>query len=198
MNIEDLKITYVAACVVLIFIVMSPTLASLVTLSKGEQFSELYLLGLDYTIEGIPFNVTAGREYRVVVGTGNHMNNVEYYQVLVKLRNQTDVSRDTTAGGYSGSEAIGEYHLFLENDDVYEKDFTFTFDYAIVDNASRISSLRISGQRIDVDKIVVWDDEADGFFCQLLFELWIYNGEDLSFQFHDRSSWMWLNLSGST
>ena len=198
MNVEYLKLIYVAICAVLIFIILWPTLALFVDVPQGEKFSELYVLGQDRTFESIPSDISVGTEYKVIVGTGNHMRDVEYYSVRFKLRNQTDVSNDVQSGGPSSVVAIEDYRFFLANDVVREVDFVFAFEaVSISGNVSRVSTLSINSQLISMDKIANWGDGDNGFLYQMLFELWIFNSTTLNFQFHDRSSWFWVNVTSS-
>ena len=198
MNVEYLKLIYVAVCAVLIFIVLWPTLALFVDVPQSEKFSELYVLGQDRTFESIPSDISVGTEYKVIVGTGNHMSDVEYYSVRFKLRNQTEVSNDVQSGGPSSVDAVEDYRFFLVNEDVREADFVFAFEnVSISGDVSRISALSINSQLVNVNTIASRGNEDNGFLYQMLFELWIFNSTTLNFQFHDRSSWFWVNVTSS-
>ena len=198
MNVEYLKLIYVAVCAVLIFIVLWPTLALFVDVPQSGKFSELYVLGQDRTLESIPSDITVGTEYKVIVGTGNHMSDVEYYSVRFKLRNQTEVSNDVQSGGPSSVDAVEDYRFFLANEDVREADFVFAFEnVSISGDVSRISALSINSQLVNVNTIASRGNEDNGFLYQMLFELWIFNSTTLNFQFYDRSSWFWVNLISS-
>ena len=198
MNVEYLKLIYVAVCAVLIFIVLWPTLALFVDVPQSEKFSELYVLGQDRTFESIPSDISVGTEYKVIVGTGNHMSDVEYYSVRFKLRNQTEVSNDVQSGGPSSVDAVEDYRFFLANEDVREADFVFAFEnVSISGDVSRISALSINSQLVNVNTIASRGNEDNGFLYQMLFELWIFNSTTLNFQFYNRSSWFWVNLISS-
>jgi hypothetical protein len=197
-NVEYLKLIYVAVCAVLIFIVLWPTLALFVDVPQSEKFSELYVLGQDRTFESIPSDISVGTEYKVIVGTGNHMSDVEYYSVRFKLRNQTDVSNDVQSGGPSSVDAVEDYRFFLANGGVREADFVFAFeDVSISGNVGRVSVLSINSRLFNVNKIANEGNEDKGFLYQMLFELWIFNSTTLNFQFYDRSSWFWVNVTSS-
>jgi hypothetical protein len=198
LNAEYLRLIYVAICGVLIFIILSPTLVLFVDVPQGEKFSELYVLGQDRTFESIPSDISIGTEYKVIVGIGNHMRDVEYYSVRFKLRNQTDVSNDVQSGGPSSVDAVEDYRFFLANGGVREADFVFAFeDVSISGNVGRVSVLSINSRLFNVNKIANEGNEDKGFLYQMLFELWIFNTTTLNFQFHDRSSWFWVNVTSS-
>ena len=124
------------------------------------------------------------------------MHEVEYYYVTVKLRNQTDVYREVSFDGPSSLEPLTGYRLFLKNEEFQEKEFLFIFDdVSVIENVSHVSTISINDNRINIDKTAVWDNERNGFFYQLLFELWIYNSTLSSFEFNGRSTWFWVNLT---
>ncbi|MCW3997872.1 MAG: hypothetical protein NWF10_04810 [Candidatus Bathyarchaeota archaeon] len=146
-------------------------------------------------IESGAFNVLLNKPYTVYLGVADRMGDFEYYKVYVKLRNQSQAVQETSAGLPSPLEPIFEYHLFLRNNETWEKDFVFSFeDVLFGEKVGRVSRLSISGSDVSVDKIVVWDEARGGFQCQILFELWIYNATISDFQYHNRSVWFWLNL----
>jgi uncharacterized membrane protein len=88
MNFEDFKLFYAISCLGLGLIILSPTLALVIRLPSGESFSELWILGSGHLAEDYPFNVLEGQAYKVYLGIGNHMGDLEYYSVYVKLRNR--------------------------------------------------------------------------------------------------------------
>jgi len=89
-NLEEYRILFAAASLVLILIVTVPVVAMVVPIPRSSaSFSELWLLGPGHMAEGYPFNVGVGGEYSVFVGVGNHMGCSEYYRVYVKFRNST-------------------------------------------------------------------------------------------------------------
>jgi hypothetical protein len=176
---------------------LSPTLFSVVSFPSGERFSELYILGSDHMLENIPFNITANSFYTVYLGIGNHMGEAESYLVYVKLRNQTEPLPDSTAGLSSSLVPIFEYRLILNDDEIWEKEVSFSFDATSFDGneSSKVSALFINEYSVSVDKVALWNKEKNGFFYQLFFELWIYNSKTSLFEFHNRSVGFMLNLT---
>jgi hypothetical protein len=196
MNLADLKLIYVFSCVILGLIILSPTLFAVVSFPSGERFSELYILGSDHMLENIPFNITANSFYTVYLGIGNHMGEAESYLVYVKLRNQTEPLPDSTAGVPSSLVPIFEYRMILNDDEIWEKEVSFSFDVTSFDgNESKVSALFINEHSVSVDKVALWNKEKNGFFYQLFFELWIYNSKTSVFEFHNRSVGFMLNLT---
>ena len=66
------------------------------------------------------------------------------------------------------------------------------------ENISRVSGFSINEHNSDVNKVTFWDEETSGFFYRLFFELWFYNTETSSFEFHDRSVGLQLNMTSSS
>lgn len=64
----------------------------------GQRFSELGILGAGGKVAGYPTSVEAGHPFRLYGYIGNHEGASEYYQVLVKVGNQsTQVDNSTFA-----------------------------------------------------------------------------------------------------
>jgi uncharacterized membrane protein len=64
---------------------------------NSEHFSELGVLGPDQKIGGYPTTVTVGQQILLYGYVGNHEGVPSYYQVLVKLGNQSTVVSNSTA-----------------------------------------------------------------------------------------------------
>jgi hypothetical protein len=195
-NFGEGKLLYVFLCMVLGLIILSPTLAAVIPFPSGERFSELWLLGPDRVLEGYPFNVSVGEMYKVYLGVGNQMGDLNYYRVYVKFRNESEPSPNSTAGLPSPLEPVFEYNLFLRDNATWEKELSFSFDgVSFEGNICRISKVLVSGNSVDVNKVVVWNETSSVFYCQMFFELWIYNATVSGFQFHNRWVGLWLNMS---
>jgi hypothetical protein len=197
MSFEDLKLSYVVSCFVLGLIVLSPTLAMVITLPGGERFSELWILGPGHMAEDYPFNVSTGEVYNVYLGVGNHMDGLEYYMVCVKFRNQSEALPNATAGMPSPLSPLYEYRVFLEDGESWEAPLNFSFSGVLLsENQYLVERLRINGVVFTVDKLASWDGENNGYFYQLFIELWIYSVDLDEFRFHNRFVGVWLNMGG--
>jgi Protein of unknown function (DUF1616) len=195
-NLADVKLLYVFSCVMLGLIILSPTLFATVSFPDGEPFSELYILGSNRILENIPSNVVANSLYTVYLGVGNHLGESASYLVYVKIRNQTEPLPDSIVGEPSSLAPVFEYRMILADGEVLEKDVIFSIENVMFDgNESRISDLSINGHPASVDKVAVLDEQKNGFFYQLFFELWIYNVTTSGFEFHNRSVGFMLNLT---
>jgi hypothetical protein len=193
---ENARRVYIFICVVLCLILLLPTVAVTVPFPEGQRFSELWILGPTHMMEGYPFNVSIGANYHVFLGVGNHMGGLEYYSVRVKLRNQSEPMPDDSAGIPSGLPSVYEYRLFLQNNAIWETEFSFSFSgVSFEGNVGRISTIMIDGYPVNVNKITTQNEGDNGFRYELFFELWIYNSTISAFQFHDRSVGFWINMT---
>jgi hypothetical protein len=196
-NFGDAKLVYVFSCVALGLIILSPTLAEVVTFPSGEKFSELWILGQNRMAEGYPFNVSAGVSYRVYLGVGNHMGDLGYYRVYVKFRNESEPLPNSTAGLPSALEPVFQYDMLLRNNETLERELSFSFEGVFFEkNFCRVSKVLVGDYAVDVGKVAVRNETSNAFYYELFFELWIYNATVSSFQFHNRWVGLWFNMSG--
>ena len=196
MNSKKLRNIYVFSCIGLCLIFLSPTLAIIIPLPEGQEFSELWILGPTHMMENYPFNVSIGSNYHVFLGVGNQMGRLEYYLVKVKLRNQSESMPDSSLGVPSELPATYEYQLFLRDNSTWETEFTFSLrDVSSKGSVGRISTIVINGYALSVDKVATQDESDGGFYYELFFELWIYNATISGFQFHNRYAGFWVRIS---
>lgn len=195
MNFENLKLFYLFSCILLGLVILSPTLFEAFPFPEGDHFTELWLLGENHMIESGDFFVTTNNSYSVHLGVLNNMRDLEFYKICVKFRTQSDPLPDRLNELPSPLEPLFEYYLFLENNEIGEKEFRFSFENILFEEKDlRILELSINGYDVGMDKIVIWDEKSNGLYCQFFFELWIYNSKTSSFQFHNRYVSFWVNL----
>ena len=197
MNLEDYRTVFVSVSLVLILIAASPTLGLVIPFPRGgERFSELWVLGPNHMAEDYPFNIGVNETYRVFVGVGNHMGVSSYYLVNVKFRNQTQPLPNATASEPSQLAPLYEYRAFVVDGGTWETPLTFrVLEASRVDDSLLIGRLSIDDVVFSVNVSARWDSEYKGFYYQLFLELWLYNTELQSFQFHNRFVGIWLNMT---
>lgn len=198
MSISDVKLLYGLACFVLCLIMVSPPIGMIVSLPAGERFSELWLLGENHMVEGYPHNITEGETYRVYLGVGNHMGDVEYYSVFAKFRNSSEPLPDIQNGTSSPLAPVFEWRFFLVDNQTWEREVTFSFGgISVENNVTSVDRLMVNEELSFVNKTCVFDEEQKGFYCQLFFELWRYNMTASMLEFHDRFVGLRLNMTAS-
>jgi hypothetical protein len=194
-NLKNAKRIYIFSCIILCLILLSPTIAVIVSFPEGQEFSEMWILGPNHLMKDYPSDVSASATYHVFLGVGNHMNRLECYSIRVKLRNQSEPMPDDSVGSPSGLPAAYEYRVFLQNNATWETEFSFSFtQVSFRGNVNEISTMLIDGYPIQVNKIATRDEGDNGFHYELFFELWIYNSTLSTFQFHNRSVGFWMNM----
>jgi hypothetical protein len=162
----------------------------------GEEFSELYVLDSGHMAEDYPFNVSSGVSYLVYLGVGNHMGSSAYYGVDVKFRNASEPLPNGTVP--SSLPVLYEYRVFLEDGQVWENALDFSFSGVFfAGNSCSVGRVRVNGFEFEMDKTAVWDNESNGFYYQLLVELWAYNQTIEGLSYDDRFVSLWLNMTSS-
>jgi hypothetical protein len=196
-NLEGYRSLFVVGSLALILVAAFPGLSVVFSFPEtGERFTELWLSGPGHMAADYPFNVSEGAEYLVYLGVRNHMGSSSFYNVQVKFRTQSEPLPNTMAETPSPSPTWYEYVVSVEEKETWETPLTFSFTgVSFLGNHCRLKSLEINGIRFDVDTSVLWDEENRGFYYQLLVELWIYQTESDTFEFHNRFVGIWLNMT---
>jgi uncharacterized membrane protein len=66
--------------------------------STAERFSELGLLGPNQTIANYPTSLKVGQQFLLYAYVGNHQGQIDYYNLMIKLGNQSvRVTNSTSA-----------------------------------------------------------------------------------------------------
>src|SRR5208337_5587660 len=93
MDKEVSTVALVLVAILAIFVAVQPLLPS-----NTEEFSELGVLGPNQTIANYPTVLITGQSFVLYGYVGNHEGVVDYYQMLIKLGNQTtQISNSTSA-----------------------------------------------------------------------------------------------------
>ncbi len=193
MEFKEYRKLFEAASLVLILIATYPILSMVVSIPMAREFfSEFWILGPGHKAEDYPFNVEINEiQGPVYISVRNHMGYSVYYLVYVKLRNQTQPSPTRTLP--SPLDPVYEFRFLLSDRELWETPFVFSFQ----GEPSFISSVSINGDVLPVNCSSIWDSERNGFYYQLFFELWLYNGTLRDFEYHDRFVCLWLNMTAS-
>ena len=149
--------------------------------------------------ENYPSNIVVGQNYSVYVGVGNHLGSSAYYVLYVKLGNETDQMPNDSLGTPSSLQPLYEYRFSIQDGVNWESLLTFSVPSASISGSnSQINTLQINGVSFNVDKPAIRDSNSFTFKYQLLFELWIYNGQTRSIEFNNRYVNLQLNLTQTT
>jgi uncharacterized membrane protein len=107
MDKETAGIALALVTVLAVFAAIQPILPA-----NNEPFSELGVLGPSQTLGGYPTSVAAGTPFLLYGYIGNHEGVSGYYQLLVKVGNQTTLVSNST---YAQAPVIFTYSRVLEN-----------------------------------------------------------------------------------
>ena len=200
MSLQDYHVLFVVVTAVLALIVASPALSRVLVAPRTEFFTELWILGPDRVAEHYPFNISRDDEYSAFLGIGNRLGYCGYYLVEVKFCNLTQSAPDSFNRTPSSLPALFNITAFVEDEGIWERPLTFSFDYGFNETLSRVefNSLTLNDVALDMGNCTAaWDSEKKGFFGDLVFELWIYNTTISGFQYHERFVNLRLNMTVS-
>jgi hypothetical protein len=200
MNLQEYKLIVLIATAVLALLVASPALQRLLVLPQTEFFTEMWLLGPERKAENYPFNLTRNADYKVFLGLANHLGHAAYYQVQVKFRNQTQPAADSFNRTSSTLPSLYSINAFVADKETLELPLTFSFDYTYDASLSQVNfgRLRLNGNTLNLHAYSAsWDGNRSGFFVFMFFELWIYNGTIGNFDYHERFTGLWFNMTAS-
>ncbi len=180
-------------------IVASPALQQLLTLPQTDKLTEFWLLGPNHDTS-YPSNVTSGQNYRLYVDASNHLGALAYYVVEIKFASETQSSPDSFNHTSSTQPVLGSLTLFATENATQELPVDVSFQYQLdKTNASilNMNSITINGQQISSNSTSTINNniEKNGFFGNLIFELWIYNDTTSSLQYHQRYVNLWLKFN---
>lgn len=189
MSLYEYRVLFFTVTGILALVVASPALSRLLVLPRTEFFTELWILDSKHMAEDYPFNITCNHNCSVFLGIGNRLEYCAYYLVEVKFRNLTQSAPDSFNRTPSSLPALFNITAFVANEEVWELPLTFSFDYGYNETLLQIDFHNLTLNDVTSDmrnSTVTWDSQKKGFFGDLFFELWIYNGTTNSFRYHER------------
>ena len=176
----------------------SPVISNFIVLPTGQQFTEFYILGPSHSFENIPFNIRNNDRNLIYIGIINEMAHRSYYTLLVKIGAQNDSLPNLELALPSQLTPIYEYKLFLDNGKSWEVPFTFESNSLNFANGiSTIDGIIINGIDYSINKSTTWDSNKQGFYYNLIFELWIYNSTLGTSHYDNRFVLLRLNMTSS-
>ena len=197
MKLSHYRILLTAIAAIGTFFLLFPTLSLTIRIPQSESISELWLLGPEHMANNYPFDIRSGVDYSIYLGVGNRRGSSARYSVLVKLRNQIEPSPVNSTS--SSLDPVYEYRFFVSKDDILEKRVVFSFsNISVENNQTIVQSLVVDGHGYAVNKVLTWDGDRKGFYCQLFFELYLYDRSILGFQYDSRFVALWLNVTSPT
>jgi hypothetical protein len=200
LNLQAYKTLLLVVTAVIALLVASPAIQRLLVYPQTE-FTQMWLLGPDHKAENFPFNITSGSNYNIFLGIENHLGSCAYYSIQVKFRNQTQPAADSFNRTASSLPPLYSISAFVADKEEWEIPISFSFNY--VQDSYNETLLQVQFLNMTFndsvlnlnDYAAVWDAEKSVFFGNLFLELWIYNGTVGVFQYHERFTGLWLNMT---
>jgi uncharacterized membrane protein len=199
MNLQQYKALLLIIIGTLALIVASPVLQRLLVYPQTEFFTEMWLLGPEHMAENYPFKITLGENYNGFLGIANHLGHDAHYMIQVKFRTQTQSAADSFTP--SSLPSLYDIEAFVADKEKWEIPISFSFNYVQDSYNATLLQVRFLNMTFNNnvlnlnDYTAVWDAERSGFFGNLFFELWIYNGTVGPLQYHERFTGLWFNMT---
>jgi hypothetical protein len=117
----------------------------------------------------------------------------------MKFRNQTQSAPDSFKHTNSDLPSMGSLSFFVADKGTLELPIDLSFQYNLLPyttNRVNVRSISLNGEVLNVNSTTIaWNPEKKGFYGNLFFELWIYNGTTNAFQYHQRYVSLWLKMN---
>ena len=150
---SDAKTLYIVVTFIIALVLLTPLLSQIVQISRGESFSEIWLLGDGDKAENYPLNLSQGETYNVKLGVRNNRGSLAYYLIYLKMLNKTDPIPNSTQTEPSQVTPTWEWQLTLADGQDLNLPVSLTLsDVRFVDNACRIGGLLIGDQAVRLEK----------------------------------------------
>ncbi|HUK85567.1 MAG TPA: DUF1616 domain-containing protein [Candidatus Acidoferrum sp.] len=196
MLLRSYKTIFVTIGLIGVILLASPTIALLIKVPSGQQFSGIYILGSDHTLGNVPFNVKQGVSYIIYLGVNNNLGSAGYYSCNLKLLNESESFSAPNSGQPSSIPPLCEYKLFLDDGATWEAPLVFKVNTLSFDsNSADISSVNINGIDYQMNATSTWDSNKTGFYYSLVVELWLFNATEGISQYNDRFVSLFLNMT---
>lgn len=196
MKLKDYKHLFITIGLIGILLLASPIILETVTFPTAEQFPKIFILGPDKTTTNIPFNVIPNTTYSVYLGIGNYLDTSTHYVCCIKVRNQTDPlpTEGTSSSSIVGS--ICEYHIIVQKG----ADWTFPLEFSlnelsVSNNQALLQSITIDNIQYNLNKTTQFEQDNNGYYYQILIELWAYYPLSDVLDYQNRYVYFWLNMT---
>lgn len=196
MDLREYEVAFIVVTAIVALIVASPALSRILVFPRTEFFTEMWLLGPNNTAEDYPFNLTSGQNYTVNLGLANSLGYAAYYVVEVKFRNETEPGPTNSTA--SSLPSLFNITAFVADQGSWQIPLTFGFNYSVNESVPLVSFYNMTFNDVTLDltgQTAAYNTTRSGFYGNLFFELWIYDTTLNSFQFNQRSVWLWLNMT---
>jgi uncharacterized membrane protein len=199
MNMKNYAVPFFVVLAIVALLVVSPALSRVLVFPRTEFFTEIWILGPSHMTEDYPFNIFSGQSYSVTLGIGNQLGYCAYYLVEVKFLNESQSAPSGFALSPSLVSSLFNVTAFVADQTTWEMPLTLSFNFV-----SNVSLLRVDFRSMVLNGVALglnglsesWNASRNMFPGDLVFELWLFNSTENSFQYHQRFVYLWLNMTG--
>lgn len=199
MKLLKLKVLVIVVTTVLALFVASPALQRLINSPQTSFYTEMWLLDSAHTANNYPSNILQGQNYTVYLDIANHLGNISYYVVEVKLRNDVMPYAGSFDNIPVNLPSLCNLTAFVPNKSTLEMPITFSFTYNVNSAHSQVNfnqlTLNEAVLNLNGYSTTYRTHMPTGFFGNLYFELWLYNNTSNQFQYNDRYVNLPLNMT---
>ena len=200
MDLRKHKAIFFAAIAISSLFVASPALQKLLAYPQTDFYTEMWLLGSTHLAQDYPHNIAKNVSYNVYLGIANHLGSSSYYQIEIKVRNETQPEANSFNRTFSSQPSLYNMTAFIANKETWETPLEFSFDYYNVSdgNATQINfnSLRLNDVSLNLKGYSsTWNNSRRDFYEGISFELWIYNSTVRDFQYNERFITLRFNMT---
>jgi hypothetical protein len=198
MGLSQYKTFILVAMTALALLIASPSIQQLLVYPQTDNLTEFWMFGPNHDA-AYPANVTMDQTYRIYLDVTNHLGSAAYYNAELKFRNQTQSGPDSFDRTSSDLPALSSIAMVAAYNQTTETPLDISFQYHVVNGTTStlyMDTVTVNGFALDASATTIaWNKEKSGFFGNLVFELYIYNGTTNAFQYHQRYLSLWLRMS---
>ena len=182
MSLDDWHLVFVSVCLVLLLAACTPVVMAYLP-RREEPFMALAVLGEEGMAEkyypGDDPNIEVGEEVRWTLYLYNHMGEVRYVAVRVKLLNSTMLAPNSTSCSPSPAPVVYDVRRVLLDNETWFYPFSWSVEeIEVVGDLGQIGLLSVNGNLVQTSVFA-----EDGYNFRIVLELWVYDEGLNEFQF---------------
>jgi hypothetical protein len=197
MGLSRYKTLILVVTAALALIIASPSIQQVLVYPQTDYFTEFWMFGPNHDTS-YPGNVTLNQNYRIYLDITNHLGSTTNYNIEIKFRNQTQSGPNSFDKTNSNLPALSSIAMVVANNQTAETPLDLSFQYHTVNGTTTLymDNVTVNGFALDASKTTLaYDKTRDGYYGNLFFELYIYNGTTNAFQYHQRYLSLWLKMT---
>jgi hypothetical protein len=182
MSLDDWHLVFVSVCLVIILAAFAPVVMAFLP-SRDEHFFALAILGEEgiaehYYPDDDP-NIEVGEDVHWTIYLLNHMGEIQYIALKVKLLNSTMIAPNSTSFTPSSAPVVYEVKRVMLNNETRFFPFSWTISN-VAQNGDLIDirSLSVNGETVDTHSSALLGSDY-----RVVIELWVYNENLKEFRF---------------